>query len=420
MYPRWVFAMLNAAVAVFFTWTTMGFFRDQNGKHSVSAAACVWMLLWICMPGFGQVFFWTAGACNYFWSLALSWFVLRTVIRMGQHREKLTLRVCLLLLPTFLAGAWSEHISFAMLTAMFLILILRWRKTGLFPGTEAILLLAGCAGYLYLMLAPSAKLFQRFHDAGDPTETGNLTRILAMLPRWLLPLLPVGCVILILLILYLRKRRGCWGTAAILTEAAAGLSGLAALAAARHTLREGGICGVISSTPVGLFLALTIYCVVLAAVLKRDTEKERILLSLILAVSGICGFTLFLFGEYFPIRGFCAPVSFLILSAVYLAETGMQESEEKAGKFLLALLTLCFSICFALGTTDIFGVHRAALQREADFAAAAEGDKRVVATPYPYRTKYTAQFGNPDLSPDADWPNGIVADYYGVIRIIVE
>ncbi len=420
MYPRWLFAVLNGTAAAFFSWTTLDFFRNQEGKNPVLATACVWMLLWICMPGFGQVFFWTAGACNYFWSLAFSWFILRSVIRMGRHREKLTVRVCLLLVPTFVAGAWSEHISFAMLTAMFLILILRWKQTGHIPGAETLLLLAGCGGYLFLMLAPSAKLLQRLHDAGDPTETGNLTRILAVLPRWFLPVLLAGGVLLVLLFLFLKARTGLREATVIFSGFAAVTGGLATLAAAWLALRDGGVCGMISSTPMGFFAAMTIFCTALTAAVKRGTEKDKVFLSLILAFSGICGFALFLAGEYFPIRGFCAPVSFLILAAMALADSDKSRGPEKAEKLLLALLTLVFALCFALGTADIIGVHRAAIQREADFAEAAAGDKRVTATPYPYRTKYTAQFGNPDLSPDADWPNGVMADYYGVIRIIVE
>ena len=88
-------------------------------------------------------------------------------------------------------------------------------------------------------------------------------------------------------------------------------------------------------------------------------------------------------------------------------------------KAALIGLTLCFTICFSLGVQDILLVHREAQKRETDFAAAAAGDKRVTVTPYIYHTKYTAQYGNPDLAPDADWPNGDIANYYDVVRIIV-
>ena len=76
-------------------------------------------------------------------------------------------------------------------------------------------------------------------------------------------------------------------------------------------------------------------------------------------------------------------------------------------------------LCFSLGGADIYRVHQAAGEREAAFAEAAAGEKRVVLTPLPCKTKYSAQFGNQDLMPDAGWPNGVMADYYDVIRIIV-
>ena len=84
------------------------------------------------------------------------------------------------------------------------------------------------------------------------------------------------------------------------------------------------------------------------------------------------------------------------------------------------LICSWFVICFALGAKDIVEVHHQALAREACFMEAAAGDKRVVTRAYEYRTKYTAQYGNPDLYPDAGWPNGVMADYYDVIRIVVE
>ena len=188
MYPRWFFAALNGAVAVFFSWTTEEFFREQGSRRqSAGMTAMVWILLWICMPGFGQVFFWTAGACNYFWSMAFSWFIICRILHLEQQEKNRIRSVLLLLLPTFAAGAWSEHISFAMLMIQFLLFLRYWVRVHRFPRAEAVLLLSGCAGYLFLMLAPSAKLFQRLHDAGDPTEQGVLTSILSALPNGVIP-----------------------------------------------------------------------------------------------------------------------------------------------------------------------------------------------------------------------------------------
>ena len=420
MYPRWFFAALNGAVAVFFSWTTEEFFREQgNRRQSVGMTAMVWMLLWTCMPGYGQVFFWTAGACNYFWSMAFSWFIIWRILHLEQQEENRIRSVLLLLLPTFAAGAWSEHISFAMLMIQFLLLLRNWVRVHRFPRAEAVLLLSGCAGYLFLMLAPSAKLFQRLHDAGDPTEQGVLTSILSALPNGVIPAFLLGLLLVLVILFLVWKKRGRRASLLCLSAAGAILSGLAFLVFAARAFEYRRICGMISSAPAGLSLTLLIYCAVLTIALKRQANADRIVLSLIFAVSGIAGCALFLFGEYIPIRGFCAPVTLMILAAAYLAEPGWSKIGKKTKKAVLIFVSACFLLCFFLGGADICRVHRAAIERETAFAEAAAGDKRVVLTRYPCRTKYSAQYGNQDLLPDADWPNGIMADYYDVIRIIV-
>ncbi len=419
MYPRWFFAVLNGAVAVFFSWTTEAFFKEQGSRKSVRMTAMVWMLLWICMPGFGQVFFWTAGACNYFWGMALSWFIIRSVIHLEQQDENRVRSALLLLLPTFAAGAWSEHISFAMLMIQFLLFVRNWARIHRFPWMEAVLLLSGCAGYLFLMLAPSAKLFQRLHDVGDPTEQGVLTSILSALPNGAIPAFLAVLLLALVPFLLIKKKRGRRASLLFFAASGAILSGLAFLVLAARAFEFRRICGMISSAPAGLSLTLLIYCVALAIALKRQAYADRIVLSLIFAFSGIAGCALFLFGEYIPIRGFCAPVTLMILAAVYLAAPNSTKIGKKWKTAVLIFASACFSLCFSLGGADICRVHRAAVEREAAFAEAAAGDKRVVLTPYPCRTKYSAQYGNQNLLPDADWPNGIMADYYDVIRIIV-
>ena len=419
MFPRWVFAALNGMAAVFFSWTTEAFLREQGGRHTVWMTAAVWMLLWICMPVFGQIFFWTAGACNYFWSIAFSWFIIWRVRHLEQQRENRVRSVLLLLLPAFAAGAWSEHISFAMLMILFLFLIKNWVNTARFPMAEAVLLFSGGIGYLFLMMAPSAKLFQRLHDAGDPTEQGVLTRILSALPKVTIPAFGAGLLLVMGILILIAKKRG--KRAALLTVSASGviLSGTGFLVFAIRGYEYRRLCGMISSAPAGFFLSFMIFCVALTISLMMRGDKERILSALIFAFSGILGCSLFLFGEYFPVRGFCAPVTLLILGAVYLAEPQWNRAGRNLKTAISILLAACFVLCFPLGGADIRQVHQAAAEREAAFSEAAAGDKRVVLTPLPCKTKYSAQFGNQDLTPDAGWPNGVMADYYDVIRIIV-
>ena len=99
MYPRWVYAALNAMVGTLFSFSCIGFFRDWEFEHPLWAAACVWILLWICMPGFGQVFFWTAGACNYFWGISFAWFIIWRVLHLEKRQDRSGIKRAFLLLP---------------------------------------------------------------------------------------------------------------------------------------------------------------------------------------------------------------------------------------------------------------------------------------------------------------------------------
>ena len=419
MFPRWVFAALNGLVAVFFSWTTLGFCRDQGSRHPLWASICVWMLLWICMPGFGQVFFWTAGACNYFWGFAFAWFMIWRAVQLGQNGDHRRLRTGLLLAPAFVAGAWSEHISFTMLMAMFLILVRLWKRVRRFPWANALVLASGCAGYLYLMLAPATKLIQRLQGAGDPAETDNLTRILERIPEKVIHMVPAGIILMTILIIVLWRCHGARFTAVTLSAGGAAAFGLATVMVIVSAGRTDGIYGIISSSLAGFLFPLCSFCIVLCNALRQNTDSERVTTAMILSFSGMCAIVLFLFGEYFPIRGFCAPVSMLVLSTVYLFDAAASTAGRVVKRVMACLIIICFAACFFLGVQDILLVHREAVSREAFFTEAAAGDKIVVVTPYVYHTKYTAQYGNPDLSYDAGWPNGVMADYYDVVRIIV-
>ena len=120
MWPRWMFPLFNALVITLFFWETERYFRLRAVAHSVLASAVVGALIWICMPVFGQVFLWLDGACNYFWGAALGWALIVEVMTLTTHRHP---NVCMLLLvlPAFAVGAWSEHISFAVLLMLSLI-----------------------------------------------------------------------------------------------------------------------------------------------------------------------------------------------------------------------------------------------------------------------------------------------------------
>ena len=76
-----------------------------------------------------------------------------------------------------------------------------------------------------------------------------------------------------------------------------------------------------------------------------------------------------------------------------------------------------FIVFFAVGVADIIQVSRAAVEREKAIAAALSSDGILVTSPFPEKTKYSAQYGLQDLTDDGSWPNDIIIEYYGLTDI---
>ena len=74
---------------------------------------------------------------------------------------------------------------------------------------------------------------------------------------------------------------------------------------------------------------------------------------------------------------------------------------------------------FIIGWADILAVDHADLKRQAAIQEALAGDRILVASPYPVKTKYSAQYGLLDLMPDEDWPKDMIKEFYGLKDIIV-
>ena len=154
MWPRWVFFAANALVITAFCAAMIHFYERNGVKNPIWASACVLALYWICTPVFGQIFLWLDGACNYFWAAAFSFILLEAVFSLEQGERK-GLRVLFLIPLSFAVGSWSEHISFTALMIQFLYLVSEWIRMKKPPVLNTLILLSGCGGYLFLMLAPS-------------------------------------------------------------------------------------------------------------------------------------------------------------------------------------------------------------------------------------------------------------------------
>ena len=259
--PRAVFRVLNAAVLPLLLWQMSRFLprgRRPGAAWLLAGAA----LLWIFMPAFGEVFLWLTGSCNYGWGLLLFLPPLRAFhsrCTAGKDRDGIP-KTVLLLLVSFLAGAWSESGAIALLSAEFFLLVLTVLRERRLPLRQILLFLAACAGFVFLLLTPATL----------PTRTGDLSlHALAVGLKGIVARLRED--FLWLYILYaalfgLRWSRGGdrWTLLASLALVAAGLLSAAALAAASNIAMR-------SFFALGAFTVLA--CLLLLA--GSDGEEER-------------------------------------------------------------------------------------------------------------------------------------------------
>ncbi len=413
--PRWIFALCNAAVASCGALLLHRFLR-QSGRP-LRLTAVTLLLLWLCMPVFGQIFLWQDGACNYAWGLVLTLTILYPFYETCETGEaKLPLPGKLLALPmAFVAGAWSEHISFSLLAACFLALLLAWRRRKRFPLWLFALLVCGGCGYLYLMFAPSML-------GGEKNERGALTpeaieKLFARLDplfsrvpggRWTV----LALLALLVGVLILCLRRNGRKTLAVLFAAVSAVLVLGAAALSVRILGTGGgLYGVISSSEVSLLAAFACFSIPFAAALFGKTEGKRLLFPALLFIGGISSLPLFLFASYFPARGCAVAVLFAVLSGVMTAGLTPQR---RSGRAAAAVIAALFAVSLAFGTADILALHRNELLRQRLIREAQAGDGILAAPPHPVGGKYNAQYGLDDLNAQGEWPNMVIKDYYGL------
>ncbi len=416
MASRWVYPAANAAVTTLFFLITFCFFRAVKLKSPITSTALLYALVWILMPAYGQVWFWLSGACNYGWGATLAWLVIYLFMKTDQKETKSTLWILLFLPLAFAAGAWSEHISFSMLV----ILAFLWMRDVLqhrrLPIGKTGILIAACWGYWFLMSSP-AELPRKLKVAAF--TTAQWIRVFWNNKKLILLALGALAVFVGICLLWHRKKHRLRKALAVLSAAGAVLGTTASLFFAGKAMTEGGIYAVISSTEFTFFVAQTIFFFFLFRTLRQaETEEDQITLPMIFYLGGISILPLFVFGaSYVPPRGLTSTIVFTLVASILLMDAAPLSQKGKRVRTLV--FALCLLGFMAAGILDIVSVHREAVRREEIFAEAAAGDGCAVLSPYHEKTKYSAQYGLQDLEYDAGWPNGVMANYYGVTRIIV-
>ena len=261
--PRFVFRVLNALVLPGLLWLMLRYLPErERGKTGWPVLG--FLLIWCWMPGFGEVFLWLTGACNYGWCLPLLFAALLPFYRAaaGKAEKPGTGKTLLWCLLCLLAGAFNETCGIALLSAAFLLGLIAWAGDRRFPVGAALAWLFGLAGFGLLLLAPST-LATRTGELSLRALALGLRNVLQRLEEGMLPLFLLYALLFAWSLEKKTERRVILSSAALLLGGL--ISALALSAAAYQVPRCFAATGCLS----------TLACLALAANLPEQERKGR-------------------------------------------------------------------------------------------------------------------------------------------------
>ena len=353
--PKAVFNIVNGLAAALFVYLVSCFADMGHEKKNLLVICCAVFAFWYFVPQFGEVFLWLDGAFNYGWAMLISLcFVLPFYyeFRVGGLRLATWVRVCFLIF-SFLAGAYSESASLAMLfiaACLSVGILLQKRKI------PSILLRGGVFalfGYIFLILSPSA-LSGRTGEFSASAVARSMEYIIQQTQSYLGVLY---CVFMLIL---------CVSVETILSEP------------------------------------------------KEQRDFRPVIFAVIAFVGGLGSIAIFAFAKYFPNRAMCASACWTIIGCiVLLAEIFSRRRALVSG--LAGVLIALFAFSFALGVLDIAVVHKKSNERLAMIEAAkTAGEKNIVLEKFVADTKYSPAYELVDVADGKnEWPNDALAWYFG-------
>ena len=358
--PKGVFNLVNASACTLCIWLLYRFWRsEESGKNRVLLITALCMI-WVFLPGFGDVVLWLTGACNYLWGMVL--FLLLAYQFYCVYLQKpctltggkgLFLQGVLCLPLAFFAGGYSENGSLAVLFLLICLILLMLLEKRRIPIYLWIMLIAVAGGFAFLMTAPA-----ELHGRAGEFSLSSLFDSAK------------SCV--------LTTRKFCQRL-------------------------------------------LCIYAAVLALSIVRKAEKRKVIFSVILVLAGLISVAVFVFAAYLPSRSFHVLVMFTILAILLLMdELWMHGGKEIPAAFCGAMVVL-FVFIFVLSAGDIVslsfqGDQRESLIEEAKASGSTEAVLPILRSSTPYTVVIEEQLSS---SPD-DWYNGCIASYYGLESIRAE
>ena len=356
--PKAIFNVVNAAISALVLYLIFRFFRSDNKTANILLLTAAVFMLWYFMPGFGQIFLWLTGACNYSWGLAIDLLIIYTFYfgySSGDYFENRGIFIKILyVFLAFFMGGWSENGACASIFVIAAFLVLIWGRDKKLPIFYGILLLSALAGFIFLMSAPS--------EFGGRTADFSSSSSIFDNAKYCLQLTEKYC------------------TALFAVYFAA--------------------------------LALSIFCRV---------DKRAIISSGILFLAGLLSIGVFVFAAYLPHRSFFIVISFTVIACLILLQKLWDNGEKKPIVCGLAVIAVLFLFSFVLGAGDILSLYmQSAERKQTAINAVSDGETDINLKPYASSTMYPAAFYE-ELDEDSTfWYNEFIAEYYGLNTVTAE
>lgn len=156
MLPKALFNVFNAAFFGLLVWLIYRT-ASRDSKPNALMLACIFGLIWVLQPEFGQVYLWLDGSVNYLWcAVACMLYLLPWVHSFMDDRQPSPAFEAVYVLWSFIVGAFSENASVALIfmNMLFMFLRLVWDKKKI-SRWMWLSIIAAFAGFIYMMSAPA-------------------------------------------------------------------------------------------------------------------------------------------------------------------------------------------------------------------------------------------------------------------------
>ncbi len=415
--PGYIFNIVNAAMCSLLVYS-MFRYTKTGSKRDVVLAFCAFAMIWLLMPAFGHSFLWLTGSCSYLWAISFITLFIYPFFShyMGNGKSCGVPGTILGVAFAFFVGAYSENGSFSALAVSFCFLALIFIKEKKLPLKLTLRFLAACAGFLYLMLAPS-ELGKKNAEAKGAA--------FPLLERYgiggaELILLCVCALLMCLFLLWgISRHRRAFCRAVALAASAAVLVSSVVLMAGKANGANGAletINLIASDVRLSLVLIYGIYFVLLMWALYLNVDMKKIMAALVFGIGSVASLVVFLAAIYFPARGVCVAAVYNSIADLLLLSGICDKSGEKAVKIFAALAAALMLPTLVAGVADVYNVSKQYDNRlELVEQAKQEGADYLLLPPVEAHGKYSAFW----QGEAADYYYGM-QEYFGISRIIIE